>query len=100
MALGKADLTAATNTTLYTVPAGKTAACSVNFCNRFATPVTVRLAISATGTPDNSEWLFYDVVITGNGSLERSGLVVQAGELVVVYAASAGVSAMCYGYEE
>lgn len=98
--LGRADLTAATNTTLYTVPATKVAAIGINFCNRNATAVTIRLAIATSGTPNNADYIIYDVTLQGNNSLERTGIVVEAAENVVVYASATGVSAMAYGYEE
>lgn len=103
MASGKlagADLAAATNTTLYTVPSAKTASFSVNFCNRNATSVTVRLAIGSSATPAATDWVLYDVVIAGNGSLERTGLVLDSTKLAVVYASAANVTATAYGYEE
>lgn len=98
--LGVADLTASTNTTLYTVPTAKTAAFSINFCNRGLTTVTVRLAICASGTPTTAEYLIYDVAVAGNSALERTGLLAQADKLVVVYANAANISATVYGYEE
>jgi len=98
--LGGADLSAATNTTLYTVPSAKTASFSVNFCNRNASSVLVRLAIGSNATPATTDWLIYDVSIAGNGSLERTGLVLDASTLVVVYSSAANVTATAYGYEE
>jgi hypothetical protein len=98
--LGKADLTAATNTTLYTVTAAKTGSFSVNFCNRNSTGVRVRLAMSVTSTPGVTEWIEYDAVIDGNGILERTGLVLDATKLVVAYSDTANVTVMVYGFEE
>lgn len=98
--LGSADLSAATNTTLYTVPATKTASFSVNFCNRNDTAVTIRLAIGTSATPANADWVLYDVIVQGDGALERAGLVLDAGKLVVVYASAANVSVQAYGYED
>ena len=98
--LGGADLAATTNTTLYTVPVSKTASFSVNFCNRNTSSVLVRLAIGSSGTPANTDWLIYDIAIAGNGSLERTGLVLDASKLVVVYSSAANVTATAYGYEE
>ena len=97
--LGFADLSANTNTTLYTVTSGLTGSFSVNFTNRNEGPITVSLGICASSTPANGEYLLYKVEIDGNGSLERSGLVAQGGKLVVVNASSVGVSAQVYGYE-
>lgn len=98
--LGAVDLAATTNTTVYTVPASKTASFSVNICNRNTSSVTVRLALSATGTPGVTEWIEYDAVIPGNGVLERTGLMLDTGKLVVAYSSTANVSVVAYGVEE
>ena len=98
--MGAADLAAVTNTTLYTVPTGKVGSFSVNFCNRNATPVTVRLALASAATPTNAEWVLYEALIEGNGMLERTGLVLDSGKLVVVQASAANVSATVYGFED
>jgi hypothetical protein len=98
--LGRADLAAATNTTIYTVPTAKVATISVNICNRNNNSVTVRLAIATTGTPASTDWILYDLIIQGNSVLERTGLVLDAAELVVVYSNLANVTAIAYGYEE
>ena len=98
--LGGNDLAATTNTTVYTVPAGKVASCTVRFCNRTSVAVSVRLAMAATGTPANAEYLEYDAVIPANGVLEDSGLILEAARLVVTYASAAGVSVNVYGFEE
>ncbi len=98
--LGAADLSATTNTTVYTVPSAKTAALSISVCNRNSTSVTVRLALSATGTPGASEWIEYDTALPALGVLERTGIVLDIGKLVVAYASAANVSVVAYGVEE
>lgn len=100
MSLGKADLAATTLTTVYTVTTGKIGTCNVSICNRNATAVTVRLAIAATATPTNSEWLEYDAAIPANSTLERSGVVLQSTEKVVAYSNSANVTVQVYGFED
>lgn len=97
--LGQSSPTAATNTTIYTVPAATVASFAVSFCNRSSTAATIRLAIAASGTPTNAEWLLYDVQIPGNSALERTALVANAAENVVVYTSTADVSVSVYGYE-
>lgn len=98
--LGAADLTAATNTTIYTVPGGTVTTFSVCLCNRTGLPALVRLALASGASPTAAEWLLYDTPIDGNGTIERTGLVLDATKQVVVYANNAGVSATAYGFEE
>lgn len=98
--LGQSAPSASTNTTVYTVPSGKVGVFSVNICNRGSTAALVRLAIAATGTPGNSEWVEYDFPVPANGSLERTGLVASASKNVVVFSGSSSLSVNVYGYEE
>ena len=97
--LGTADLSATTNTTLYTVPASTFAVCTVNLVNRNSTAVTVRVAIASSASPTNAEYIEYGVSLAANTVLERTGLVLDAGKNLVVYASATGVSAVAYGIE-
>lgn len=98
--LGQSNPASATNTTVYTVPVGKTGTFNVNILNTSGVPATVRLAIAATGTPLLSDYLEYDTIVEGHGVLERGGIVASAGENVVVYTNSTAVAVNVYGYEE
>lgn len=97
--LGSADLSAATNTTVYTVPADTFSVVSINMVNRGATAANIRIAVAASATPTNAEFIEYDSQITANGVLERTGIVVQAGKLIVVRSSAINVTAMVYGIE-
>ena len=99
--LGQSAPSAATNTTVYTVPAGKVGIFSINIVNRNTAVATVRIGISATGTPGTTEWIEYGAQLLANGGvLERTGLVAQAAKNVVVYSDVADTSVTVYGYEE
>lgn len=97
--LGAADLSATTNTTVYTVPADTFAVVTINVCNRSNTDRNVRLAIAENDTPTNAEYIEYDTTLIDSGVLERTGVVVDAGKKVVAYANSTDISVVVYGIE-
>ena len=97
--LGVADLSAATNTTLYTVPASTFAVVTVNIVNRGATAANIRIAVAATASPADSEYIEYDVSLAAKGVLERTGVVMDTGKLLVVRSSATSVNAVAYGIE-
>lgn len=97
--LGTADLSANTDTTVYTVPASTFAVVTVSVANRSANNRAVRIALSATGTPGNSEYIEFDSQLIGNGVLERGGIVIDAAKNIVARCDSTDVSVVVYGIE-
>jgi hypothetical protein len=97
--LGIADLTANTLTTLYTCPSQTFTVASVSVCNRNSTDVTFRMAISESDTPTNAEYIEFDVLLTPNGVLERTSLVLDAGKKIVVRSNNDDVSVVAFGIE-
>ncbi len=97
--LGVADLAAATNTTLYTVPASTFSVVTVNLVNRGASAANVRIAVASSATPADSEYIEYDVSLAAKGVLERTGIVMDAGKLLVVRSSAVSVNAVVYGIE-
>lgn len=97
--LGVANLSATTNTTIYTVPASTFSVVTVSLCNRSSGTISVRMATSASGSPTSAEWIEFGTQILANGVLERSGIVLDAGKNIVVWASAIDVSAVAYGIE-
>lgn len=97
--LAAADLAAATLTDVYTVPANRRATFTVNFCNRSAAERTVRLAL-CSGAIQNADYIEFDTALPANGVLERTGLMLTAGQLVRARANSTDVSCVVWGAEE
>ena len=101
--LGIADLAATTYTNVYLCPASTFAVASISICNRNATAVTVRLALTTTNPtgntpPADNAFLEYGVTIPANSVLERTGLVCDAtNKYIVVYASTTSVNAVSYG---
>ncbi len=99
--LGVADLSAATNTTLYTVPASTFAVVTVNMVNRGASAANVRIAVASSATPADSEFIEYDVSLAAKGVIERTGIVMDAGKILVVQTPTSTptLSAVVFGIE-
>lgn len=105
MLLATANLAAAANTALYTVPANRRAVFSLNLCNRSAAAVTVRVALTTGGAPTDADWIEYDTPLPAAGGssgsvLERTGLALAAGQKLYVRASAVGVSASAFGIED
>lgn len=98
--LGKADLVAAIDTEVYSVPSGKTSACTINICNRSDVAVKIRISVSDTVTPSGSEYIEYDVLVPSKGVLERAGIVLNASKKIIVRSDVSSVTAVVWGYEE
>jgi len=97
--LGVVNVPATTNTTIYTVPVGNYAVFNVSITNRNSSSISIRMALSATGTPNVEDWIEYDTIVVPNGVFERTGLVAQAGLNLVVYSSAANVGCTAYGIE-
>jgi len=98
--LGAVAPSATTNTPLYTVGLDTFSVVTVSICNRSSADVTIRLALTAgSDTPTTAEYLEYDVTLVGNGTLERTGIVMDAGKKLVGYASASDTTFVVYGIE-
>jgi len=96
----QASLQANTLTTIYQVPADTVSYLNFNVVNTNATPVSVRVALAATGTPTAAEYIEYNAEIAGYGVLERTGIALQSNKVLVALSDTANVSISVYGVEE
>ena len=100
--LGISNITTTANTTVYTVPATTFSVVSVNIANRSSSAsAAIRIAVSTSASPDVSEYIEYDAALVANGVLERTGIVIKTGELIVVQTPTAtpSLSVVVYGIE-
>ena len=100
--LGVANITSTSDTTVYTVPASTFSVVSVSICNRNSTTAaTIRLAVCSSATPSAGEYLEYDTSLVASGVVERTGIVMDAGKILVVQVSSATptISVVAMGIE-
>jgi hypothetical protein len=55
--------------------------------------------VAASATPGNAEFIEFDTSLSAKGVLERTGIVMDAGKLLVVRSSAVDVSAVVYGIE-
>ena len=100
--LGQSNPSAATATTLYTVPsATQTVVSTVTVANRAATAGTYRIAVRVAGAAlANSQYIAYDVSLPANASDTLTlGLTLGATDVITVYASSADFTFSAFGSE-
>jgi hypothetical protein len=96
MPLATADLSADTETLVYTLPAGKKASVNISICAR-SQAAQIRLAVTGGSAPTDADWIEYDASLARNGVLERTQIWLDAGECIYARANEAGVSVVVYG---
>lgn len=100
--LGQSAPSAATLTTLYTVPASTEAVgSSLVVCNRSATATEFRVAVRPAGASiADQHYLYYDLTIPGNETfIATIGMTLATTDVVSVYATLATVSFTLFGQE-
>jgi hypothetical protein len=94
-----ANLSAGSNTTIYTCPSGTFSVVTVSMCNRASTASTMRIALADSDSPTTAEWLEFDVSVLPKGVLERTGIVLGVGQKIVCRSSGSETSAVVYGIE-
>lgn len=99
--LAKSNPVADTVTTVYTCPAGFFSVITIALLNYTDSSTTFKLSIleSANSTPVVSDYLEYDCVLTSKNVIERTGLVLSAGQKIAVSSPTSGCIINVYGIE-
>lgn len=97
--LGTADLTANVDVVVYTVPVGFVATVTIAILARTTTG-GVYCAVTQSAEVTNQDYLEYNALVPVSGVLERTGVVLSAGEHIIVRSSVGGVSVRVHGFEE
>jgi hypothetical protein len=97
--IGASDLSVGANTTVYECPTDNYAVVSLNICNRGNQATSIRIAVADNATPALGEYIEYEVELLAKGVLERTGIVLAAGQIIVAYTSVANISAVVMGIE-
>lgn len=92
--LAAVDISAGTNTLIYTVEGSKSFAVTLNICNRNDSDVVVRLAFvdGVLADLDDADYIEYDIIVRAGGLLERSGIKMTPGQSIIGYSNKSNVS--------
>jgi hypothetical protein len=99
--LGQSNPAATTLTTLYTVPAARSAICSTLSIANIGISATFRVAVRPAGaTIANQHYLVYDASVNANDTvLLTLGISLATTDVVSVYASNTSVSFSLFGTE-
>jgi glucose-6-phosphate dehydrogenase assembly protein OpcA len=100
--LGQVNPTAATPTTLYTVPAGtQTVVSTISVANLTAGELSFRIAIRPAGeTLATKHYIAYDAKVSGNDTIFITvGATLGAGDVITVYESAADIAFNAFGSE-
>jgi len=97
--LGRQALGAGTDDLVYTVPEATFSVVTISVTNRNTQTRDVRIALTDQTAPADADYIEFDTELLGNGTLERTGVVLQTGFNVFVRSNSTDVTAVVYGLE-
>ena len=100
--LGQQYPTAATATTLYTVPAAtQTVISTITICNLGSAADTIRIAVRVAGASlANEDYIAYEEAIAGNSMMTiTAGLTLAATDVVTVYTTAGTCAFNAFGSE-
>jgi hypothetical protein len=91
---------AGTEADLYTVPDNKTAVVKVIIANQSSGDATFRVSVAKNGVSTaNGQYIAYDKAIAGNDTGTTTVFMINAGDVLRVYASATALSFTCTGIE-
>ena len=98
--LGTLAPSATTNTVLYTVPSSTQANANLFATNRDTPAANIRVALTPNGqTLGNEDYIAYGLSLDPGQTMNLTGLCLNAGDFVTVYAGSANLTFVLTGIE-
>lgn len=100
--LGQSYPTAATATTLYTVPsATQTVVSTITICNQSINADTIRVAIRINGaTLEVNDYIMFEEPVAGYSMVSlTAGLTLSAGDIITIYSTNGTCSFNAFGSE-
>lgn len=97
--LGKQNLTTGVDTVLYQVPENTFAVATINLVNRGSVSITVSIALCDDVNPAATDYIEYNAELLPSGTIERTGIVIDATKYIVVRSSETSCTAMAYGIE-
>lgn len=87
---------------VYTVPNGKETNLAINLCNRNNKPILYRMCIlfSSETAEVNEGWIEYDCSLYGGETYVRDGMLLNAGQKLLVSSDRENLSCQIFGIEE
>jgi len=99
--LGNVNITTTGNIKVYTVPADTYTVLSLNICNRSTSTQAIKVAIAdGTDIVTDADYIEYDTDVFANNVLERTGIVLNADQRLIIQATGTpSLTATVWGLE-
>lgn len=97
--LAAVNILAITDTAVYECPENTFSVVTVSICNRGNVGSDIRLALGTNTPPNPADFLEFDINLSPKGVLERTGIVLAAGQRISAYSSLENVSIVVYGIE-
>lgn len=101
--LSRTLLVSATDTLVYTVPASQIASLTVSVCNQSSSAdarINMALTSNTIASMTANSYIEFNSILPPSGVLERSAIVLEAGNTIRVSSTNSNTSVVVFGIEE